>query len=72
MLGHAIDKKMQNVWAAPLVKSINTLEKFSYFLLLGNIMRTLLEEVVDIRGIVGQCPTLKTLGGIGKCMCHTT
>jgi hypothetical protein len=33
-------------------------------------MRTSLREVHDIRGIVKQCPTLETLDGIGKWMCH--
>ena len=28
-----------------------------------------MEEVVDTKGIVGQCPTLKMLCGIDKCMC---
>jgi hypothetical protein len=44
----------------------------SYLLSLGSTMWTLFEEVVDIRGIVGQCPTLKMLGGIGKSMCRIT
>ena len=33
-------------------------------------MMTLLQEVLDIKGIVGQCPTLQVQGQIGKFMCH--
>jgi hypothetical protein len=52
---------------------VNTLEKFDALIppIIGSTMRTLLEEVVDIRGTIGQCPTLKKLGGIGKYMCCT-
>jgi hypothetical protein len=40
----AIDKKMQNVWVAPLVKSVNMLEKFDA--LIPPIIRQHYEDIV--------------------------
>ena len=70
MFSDTVDMKMQNAWATPLGRSINTLEKILYLLLLDNTMRTLLQEVLDIKGFVGQCPILQVQGGIGKLMYH--
>jgi hypothetical protein len=44
VLGDAIDKKMQNVWVAPLVRLVNTLEKFDA--LIPPIIRQHYEDIV--------------------------
>jgi hypothetical protein len=44
VLEDAIDKKMQNVWAALLVRSVNTLEKFDA--LIPPIIRQHYEDIV--------------------------
>jgi hypothetical protein len=44
VLGDAIDRKMQNVWTAPLVRSVNTLEKFNA--LIPPIIRQHYEDIV--------------------------
>jgi hypothetical protein len=44
VLGDAIDRKIQNVWAAPLVRSVNSLEKFDA--LIPPIIKQHYEDIV--------------------------
>jgi hypothetical protein len=70
VFGDIVDRKMQNAWASPQVRSMNMLEKFVD--LIPPIIRQHYEDIVA--GGIGyqgyRRAVLQVQGGIGKLMCH--
>jgi hypothetical protein len=61
VFGAAIDKKMQNAWVAPMVRSVNTLEK--YEALIPPIIRQHYEDIVARgTGYQGYCQVVSNIG----------
>jgi hypothetical protein len=71
VFGASIDKNMQIVWAAPLVKSMTMLERVQH--LITPMVRYHFDDIVsgagDIGATVKPWPTLRRPVGIGKSMC---